>query len=570
MYVHQRDWVSAMRVAEAYDREGVKEVMVHHAKDLVDQNNLQAAESLFIQAGKPELAVQAYSSKRMVNDAVRVCKKHCPQMLGDVVDSYPEQQGTPQSLEEIVEAAKIYEETGNYSRAIDTYLSINEQANTTPERLEEVWENAIRIAMKHAQERYNEIVEVVAKRLKTIQRFETAAELYESIEAAREAVNCYIAGEIWDKAKILAQQQCPEMVRVVEERFKTDLVSKGDGDELIRRTGDVDSALNMYARNGDWTKCLALAEKHSPKMLPHFLIQYCKNLANKGEILQACQSLVRYGPPPEQSNFQLYKLLASDLLSTEEPTGAPLLREMLLRLLSQGGSPVPPTPKQTFEQKTPAAAEFHQALMASHLQTVRMRLKEQNKGQEIVAKQSVALARYCAEFPVDRGFYEAGLECKAAGMINMSFFFLNRFLDIADAIEDPENAAIDNTDFMDTDIPSPYDLDLPEEPYVTGTQVEEIRDWVLGWSMDQTVQQKMDLRACDKCRTEIYTAALVCPVQKCKQQYEPCIVTGYPVLKRSRVECSNCKAPANRDDWNAWLQIFKVCPWCGAPQNTQY
>ena len=38
----------------------------------------------------------------------------------------------------------------------------------------------------------------------------------------------------------------------------------------------------------------------------------------------------------------------------------------------------------------------------------------------------------------------------------MSFFFLNRFLDIADAIEDPDNAAIDNTDFMETDIPSPY------------------------------------------------------------------------------------------------------------------
>ena len=28
----------------------------------------------------------------------------------------------------------------------------------------------------------------------------------------------------------------------------------------------------MYARNGDWTKCLALAEKHSPKMLPHYLV----------------------------------------------------------------------------------------------------------------------------------------------------------------------------------------------------------------------------------------------------------------------------------------------------------
>merc|ERR1712176_742522 len=134
-----------------------------------------------------------------------------------------------------------------------------------------------------------------------------------------------------------------------------------------------------------------------------------------------------------------------------------------------------------------------------------------------------------------------------------SFFFLNRFLDIADAIEDPENAAIDNTDFMDTDIPSPYDLDLPEEPHITGTKVEEIRDWVLGWSMDQSVQQKMDLRPCDKCRTDIYIATLVCPNKKCNAEYDPCVVSGYPVLKRSRVECSNCKAAANRDDWNMWV-----------------
>merc|ERR1719401_39715 len=161
--------------------------------------------------------------------------------------------------------------------------------------------------MKHAQERYNDIVAMVAKRLKTIRRFDAAAELYESIEAARDAVNCYIAGEVWEKARMLAQQQCPEMTRTVEERYKNDLVQKGDGDEVIRRTGDVESALDMYARNGDWSKCLELAEKHSPKMLPHYLVQYCKILANKSEITTACQSLVRYGPPNEQSNFTLYK-----------------------------------------------------------------------------------------------------------------------------------------------------------------------------------------------------------------------------------------------------------------------
>mmetsp|Transcript_23975 Transcript_23975/g.52301 ORF Transcript_23975/g.52301 Transcript_23975/m.52301 type:complete len:151 (-) Transcript_23975:33-485(-) len=150
----------------------------------------------------------------------------------------------------------------------------------------------------------------------------------------------------------------------------------------------------------------------------------------------------------------------------------------------------------------------------------------------------------------------------------MAFFFLNRFLDLADAIDDPENAAIDNTGFVETDIPSPLDLDLPDKPHYTGTQVEEIRDWVLGWSKDPSVQQKMDLRQCDNCRADIYIANLSCPL--CHHKHEPCVVSGYPVLKGSRVECSNCHATANRDEWNSWLELFKTCSWCGAPQNKQY
>lgn len=581
MYVHQRDWTSGMRVAENYDRDSIKEVQVHHAKDLIDQNNFQGAENLFIQAGKPELAVQAYCSKRMVNEAVRVCKKHCPQMLADVLDSYGGDAGgpggnpNPQTLEEVLDAAKIYEETGNYSRAIDTYLSVNETTSADPDRLEEVWENAVRLAMKHAQERYNDIVAIVAKRLKTIRRFEAAAELYESIEAAKEAVNCYIAGEVWEKARLLAQQQCPEMLRVVEERYKSDLVNKGDGDELIRRTGDVDSALDMYARQGDWTKCLSLAEKHSPKMLPHYLVQYCKILANKTEILTACQTLVRYGAPPEQSNFQLYKVIVGELLSgnygSGPQEGPQLLREMLMGLLRMatgtvGGSP--PTAKVLMEDRSPQAAEFHKALLAAHYHTVRNRVKDANKALELAAKTSIALCRYCTEFPVDRAFFNAGSDCKLANLINMSFFFFNRFLDIADAIEDPEGAQIDNSDFVDTDIPSPYELDLPEEVCVTKEKNEDIRETVLGWSMDANVQQKMDTRPCDKCRADIYAANLSCP--HCSTKYEPCVVTGYPVLKRSKIECSCCRAPANRDDWNQWVLLFKVCPWCTEPQNAQY
>mmetsp|Transcript_2625 Transcript_2625/g.6756 ORF Transcript_2625/g.6756 Transcript_2625/m.6756 type:complete len:1758 (-) Transcript_2625:76-5349(-) len=568
MYVHQRDWVSAMRVAENHDREGVRDVMVHQAKDLVDQGQLQAAENLFIQAGKPEQAVQAYVSKRLIKEAIRLCKKHCPHILPDIVP--PEEGGGQQTLDELLDAAKIYEETGNYSRAIDTYLSVDENASSDTERLKEIWENAVRLAMKHTQDRYNEVAVATAKKLKLIQAFEAAAELFESVDAARDAVTCYIQGEAWDKAKILAQQQCPDMVRVVNDRYQQSLVKKGDAEGLVHE--DINLALDTYARQGEWTKCLELAEKQSPKMLRHYLIQHCKLLANDGEVKPACQALIRYGPPDKEENFNLYKVINHELLSNSDPDAAAMLREMLLRLLTQDVASLPPTPQKLSEDKSPAAKEFNKALLCAHLMTLRGRLKVHGgKHAPMVAKISMALVRLCTEFPVDRAFYEAGIDCKAAGQINMSFFYLNRFLDLCDAIDEPEDARvwIDNMDFKDTDIPSPFDVDIPETHFVQGQHVEEIRDWVLGWSMDQNIHvQRMDTRPCDKCKEEIYVACISCP--KCQHKHEPCVVTGFPVVKGKKVECSNCKAPANRDDWNAWLQAFKVCPWCSAPQNAQY
>jgi intraflagellar transport protein 172 len=297
------------------------------------------------------------------------------------------------------------------------------------------------------------------------------------------------------------------------------------------------------------------------------LVQYCKILANKGDFSVACQELVKYGPPQEQSNFKLYKVISDDLLKSKAAEAPSMLRDMLLRLMQPNLS-TPLTPKALAEDRSPQAAEFFKSLMAAQLQTNRQRLKDLGKAPELVAKISVSLCRYCSEFPFDKAFYDAGLDCKSASMINMSFFFLNRFLDIADAIEDAENAAIDNTDFIDTDIPSPYDLDLPDAPCVGSQSIEEIRDWVLGWSMDQNVQQRMDTRQCDGCRAEIYSASLNC--NQCKMKYQPCAVTGFPVVKRSKVECTSCKVQANRDDWNFWVQTYKACPWCGTPQNAQF
>lgn len=52
-----------------------------------------------------------------------------------------------------------------------------------------------------------------------------------------------------------------------------------------------------------------------------------------------------------------------------------------------------------------------------------------------------------------RAFYEAGMAWKAAGQHSMAFVILNRFLDMADAQDDPgvhSLADLENADFANT------------------------------------------------------------------------------------------------------------------------
>lgn len=57
--------------------------------------------------------------------------------------------------------------------------------------------------------------------------------------------------------------------------------------------------------------------------------------------------------------------------------------------------------------------------------------------------------------------------------------FLNRYLDVYEVVEDPDSASIDNNDFAGTDIPSPYDVPLPEKNLVSEQEREKIKEWVL-------------------------------------------------------------------------------------------
>ena len=79
----------------------------------------------------------------------------------------------------------------------------------------------------------------------------------------------------------------------------------------------------------------------------------------------------------------------------------------------------------------------------------------------------------------------------------MAFVFFNRFLDITEAMEENEgsSASLDNSDFADTGIP--FDFPLPEKQFLSDKDREKVRDYVLELSMNEKVQQTLNVPELD-------------------------------------------------------------------------
>jgi intraflagellar transport protein 172 len=105
---------------------------------------------------------------------------------------------------------------------------------------------------------------------------------------------------------------------------------------------------------------------------------------------------------------------------------------------------------------------------------------------------SIALLRDCGPLAWDKAYLKAGQTCEALRWNNLAYMFYSRYLDIIEAIEEEDSSMLDNTDFMDTDLPSPYNMKIPKPDRVySGKETEEeIREKTLSWAMDDTLDQE--------------------------------------------------------------------------------
>lgn len=89
-------------------------------------------------------------------------------------------------------------------------------------------------------------MEIVAPRLLEIRRFNRAAESYLSVDKVKEAVDAFIAGEEWSKAKKVARELEPRLEAYVDEKYKQAMKSAGKADKVMEV--DVLGALDMLAQ----------------------------------------------------------------------------------------------------------------------------------------------------------------------------------------------------------------------------------------------------------------------------------------------------------------------------------
>eukprot|EP01006_Ploeotia_vitrea_P031095 TRINITY_DN63406_c0_g1_i1.p1 TRINITY_DN63406_c0_g1~~TRINITY_DN63406_c0_g1_i1.p1 ORF type:complete len:1553 (+),score=958.06 TRINITY_DN63406_c0_g1_i1:271-4659(+) len=580
MYNHAEEWVNAMRVAEQHDPEAIPAVFEAKAESALKRGEWVEAEQNFLSAKLPVKAIEMHMSNHQFDDATRLAKIHAPEMLKRINDQHLQvlSSGAKNHADFLSSQAALQESRGQYSDAIDTLLKITQDSTSDLDALEKHWEKAVSLAMSYVNSRILSVVDTVCKRLVAVGRYEAAAELQAGVDKHKEAIDTYIQGNLYEKAAYHAKTHASELVSYVKSQHEQFLISN-DKIKDLQMVNPI-AALEEFVARGDWDEVYSVAGKQGPAMVATYAALQAKQLVDAGKFHEALNVLAERGVSGSASttggtNLLLYERVAREVLghvsfvkdvpqefeeSKEEQESHTQLRAMLFQLVAD----------MRHERAKPADLnKFEQLLFIAHLAEMRSKcamapanLKPQ------AAKAATALVRYTTTLSVDKAFFDAGLLNRQVSVLNTAFVFFNRFLDITDLVEEPESVNIDNSDFTETDIPSPYDVPLPSKLNFSEDAREEIREWVLENAMASEFDQTLSKHVCDNCSNETYNATLSC--HNCQQKYEPCVVTGFPVMKATRVQCNHCAKVANRDDWNKYVAQFKTCPWCGSVHSPVY
>jgi intraflagellar transport protein 172 len=295
-----------------------------------------------------------------------------------------------------------------------------------------------------------------------IQKYDSAAEIYEAVGYFEKAIEAYVLVKKWDRAFECAQQVRPQemqamLINKIQEQKKSMLIQGGKFNKIVE-SGDM-SGLEMLSQRGQWEECLQLAEKAGGEVLNTYLMKFSKTYLQQGQFKETARVLVRYGCPAIQQILPVYKTISVEVLAMDNAVELAVLKDMLHKLIENLENQV--------DKSNPIFIEFYRFLVITHLLTMKSECSKQGL-KTVSAKLTSCLLRYTKEIRADKAYFDAGTACRGAGQNDSAFIYFNRYIDLYDAIDDPDNAGgIDNSEFEHTDIPSPFEIPLPEKNIIS-------------------------------------------------------------------------------------------------------
>uniref|UniRef100_A0A7S3QV19 Intraflagellar transport protein 172 homolog n=1 Tax=Dunaliella tertiolecta TaxID=3047 RepID=A0A7S3QV19_DUNTE len=484
MYIHNCDWDAAMRVAEAYDPPSMSDIMLAQAAAAAEAQQHQLAETLFLKAKRPELALKMYREKRLWHDALRLAEDwNLPNKAAEIqaelaagggATAAPVAAAGPDS---IIAKARKFQSNNDFARAIETYLSLSTNDTPNLDILEQSWTQAANLAVSHQRHRMHDVINAASLKLQEVGRFQAAADLHESVDDFQGAIRACCMGQMFERARQLAGTN-PIFTTYIEEQYNNFLLQNKKAEDLAGRGGGLaQQGLDIFVQRDEWDKVHEAAARQGPEVAAAYAARHAERLFKKGEYGAAAAICAEHGVGTNPQYFEMYRSIAAAILSCSKDErsaeGEQALKKMLFMLVTALGAAGPAVRPKDLE-------ELRRYYLAAHYTA----LANAAKGAElkdVAAQQLTSALRYCGIVPADKAFFEAGIAWKEAGQLSMAFVMLNRYLDLCDAMDEPDST-------IATLLTQTYPLTSTFLNDHTPLKIKEKRSATLCWSCPWTKQ----------------------------------------------------------------------------------
>lgn len=555
MYEHIHEYNSALRIARQHNPESVPNIYLNQAKFHLEKQDYPKAELCFMNGKRPDLMVKEYMKMEMYEPALKYSKKYYPPLAEDI-EAILDSKRKPfkdMSAHEIIEGARQSIDSGNYPKAIEYFLELNQGHISQVDKLSEYWEKAVNIAMEYDRKRATDVVIAVASKMQNVGIFDKAGLMFENVGQVEDAADCYIEANLYDQAHKLI-----ETMREGETKKRLQVkLSKVSGKKILPEDpNELAKELENQIQIGDYDKCLSMAMKQSDELFNKYLINIVKKFLVDKNLSGAADFLAKYHTPIYKYNLDLYKELAEEILAEENLDELRSLKDMLFCCLKQLVN------HEEFTNELKHLARLHKIAYYQFLKFT-MKQNPQNfpKSYYLIC---MCVLSYGDIIKLDLGLLDAGVAARDANEKANAFILLNRYIDLYEIIEDPNVKLEFEKEFEDTEIPQ-SDIFRSEVNILSHEKKEELLTWIVKASVDKNLEKRLTRRECPKCKKKSFECNLVCP--SCHYTYDQCVVTGYPINTQSEtVTCSNCKKKALTECWKEWISQKEICPWCGSVQ----